>query len=408
MSRILYLTYDGMCDPLGGSQIFPYLRGLARRGHAISLISLEKPERTAEERATVQQACDEAGIAWHPLTYHKRPPVLSGVWDVRNMRRFAARLYNLQPFDLLHCRSYLPALVGLKMKRRFGVPFLFDMRGFWPEERVEGGLWNLSNPLFRTVYDYFKRREAEFLAEAGHIISLTEVGKQILLERRANPGEGPPITVIPCCVDFDAFPAITATARSEAREKLGISPSARVVTYLGSFGTWYMADEMFDFFRVQVERDPGALFLIVSPQSATEITQIAERRAVPADRMLVRRASRQEVPKFLAAADYGLFFIMPVFSKQASSPTKMGEMLALELPVVTNDGVGDVTRIIAESGAGVVVERFDDGSYRQALDELERLKPEMASWRQVARKWFDLDQGVERYDAIYRAITGSR
>ena len=72
-------------------------------------------------------------------------------------------------------RSYLPALVGLRMKRRLGVPFVFDMRGFWPEERVEGGLWDLSNPLFRTVFGYFKRREAEFLNEAGHIVSLTEV-----------------------------------------------------------------------------------------------------------------------------------------------------------------------------------------------------------------------------------------
>jgi glycosyltransferase involved in cell wall biosynthesis len=397
-----------MCDPLGGSQIFPYLRGLAQRGHHIFLISLEKPQRSADERATVQRACDEAGIAWHPLTYHKRPPVLSGIWDVRNMKRLAARLQRERPFDLLHCRSYLSALVGLEMKRRFGIPFLFDMRGFWPEERVEGGLWNLSNPLFRAVYDYFKRREADFLGAAAHIISLTEVGKQILLERRADPLEGPPITVIPCCVDFDAFPAITDNARAAARQQLGISPSARVVTYLGSFGTWYMADQMFDFFRVQVEADPGAWFLIVSPQPPSEITQIAESRGVSAERIVVRRASRQEVPQFLAASDYGLFFIMPVFSKQASSPTKMGEMLALELPVVTNDGVGDVTRIVAESGAGVVVGDFNDQSYRQALDELEGLEPDMDRWRQVARKWFDLEQGVERYDAIYRRITGSR
>jgi glycosyltransferase involved in cell wall biosynthesis len=99
---------------------------------------------------------------------------------------------------------------------------------------------------------------------------------------------------------------------------------------------------------------------------------------------------------------------MPVFSKRASSPTKMGEMLALELPVVTNDGVGDVTRIVEESGAGVVVDGFNEESYRHALDKLERLKPDMDRWREVARKWFDLDQGVERYDAIYRAVTGSR
>jgi glycosyltransferase involved in cell wall biosynthesis len=408
VSKVLYLSYDGMCDPLGGSQVLPYLSGLARRGHDIALISLEKSQRSAEDRAVVQRACDDLGISWHPLIYHKRPPVLSGMWDVRNMHRLAARLHKHKHFDLVHCRSYLAALVGLRMKRRLGVPFIFDMRGFWAEERVEGGLWKLSNPLFRTVYDYFKRREAEFLSEADHIVSLTEAGKRILLERRAEPSDGPPITVIPCCVDFDAFPAITEAAGAAARRLLGISPGTRVVTYLGSFGTWYLADEMFGFFRVQLERDAGAMFLIVSPQPADEILAVAAGQGIPADRIVVRHASRREVPKLLAAADYGMFFIMPVFSKKASSPTKMGEMLALELPVITNDGVGDVTRIVAESGAGVVVDRFDDKAYRKALDELERLKPDMARWRTAARNWFDLDQGVERYDAIYRAITKSR
>ena len=40
----LYLSYDGMCDPLGGSQVLPYVVGLARLGHRLDLISFEKPE----------------------------------------------------------------------------------------------------------------------------------------------------------------------------------------------------------------------------------------------------------------------------------------------------------------------------------------------------------------------------
>ena len=49
------------------------------------------------------------------------------------------------------------------MKRKHGVKFLFDMRGFWADERVEGGLWNLSNPVFNWAYKYFKKRSANFL-----------------------------------------------------------------------------------------------------------------------------------------------------------------------------------------------------------------------------------------------------
>jgi glycosyltransferase involved in cell wall biosynthesis len=169
---------------------------------------------------------------------------------------------------------------------------------------------------------------------------------------------------------------------------------------------------MLGFFRAQLDRDSAAMFLIISREPAKDILAAAERRGISADRLLVRPASRTEVPRLIAAADYGLFFIMPVFSKKASSPTKMGEFLALELPIVTNAGVGDVDRIIEEAGAGVVVREFDQAAYREALDQLEELHPDMERWRSASRRWLDLDSGVERYDAIYRdlsdAAVGSR
>lgn len=400
-ARVLYLSYDGMTDPLGGSQVLPYLIGLATLGHRITLISFEKPERTAEERAAVALQCREAGIAWQPLRYHKRPPLLSSIYDLRQMRAAAERLHRRERFELVHCRSYLPALVGLRMKRRLGVPFIFDMRGFWADERVEGGIWNLRNPLYRTVFHYFKARERELLREADHVVSLTEEGRRVLIERFDVKR---PISVIPCCVDFDAFPPVSGTHRASAREMLGIAPAARVAAYLGSFGSWYMVGEMMDFFRAQLDRTADAKFLIVSREPKRDIRAAAVAHGIPADSVIVRPASRTEVPKLLAAADYGLFFIKPVFSKKASSPTKMGEFLALELPMITNGGVGDVERIMGETGAGAVVRGFDQASYVAALDELEQLTPDMSRWRSAARRWFDLEQGVARYDRIYASL----
>ena len=402
-ARVLYLSYDGMCDPLGGSQVLPYLIGLAKRGHRITLISFEKPERTGAERAEIERTCGAAGIEWHPLSYHKHPPVVSTLYDVRQMQRLAARLHREQRFDLVHCRSYLPALVGLRMKRRQGVRFLFDMRGFWADERVDGRIWNLSNPVLKAVYNYFKRREAEFLRQADHIVSLTEEGRKILLARRQDRLR-PPITVIPCCVDFDTFRGVTPEDRLAAREEFGIAPESRVAVYLGSFGSWYMVEEMLAFFRVQLERDPGAIFLVISREPADEILATAAANGVPKDRLVVRSACRADVPKLAAAADYGLFFIQPVFSKKASSPTKMGEFLALELPMVTNGDVGDVAQIMAETGAGVVVDAFNDDAYRNALTELGQLAPDMDRWRQESRHWFDLQKGADRYDQIYQSL----
>merc|ERR1712224_622268 len=96
------------------------------------------------------------------------------VWDVLKMRRVSNRLHKKHRLSMVHCRSYISALVGLSFKRKKGVPFLFDMRGFWADERVDGGLWNLENPIFNLVYNYFKKKEINFFRESDHIISLTK------------------------------------------------------------------------------------------------------------------------------------------------------------------------------------------------------------------------------------------
>jgi glycosyltransferase involved in cell wall biosynthesis len=106
----------------------------------------------------------------------------------------------------------------------------------------------------------------------------------------------------------------------------------------------------------------------------------------------------------MAAANAGIFFIRPVFSKTASSPTKMGEMLALGLPIVANAGVGDVAEILVETGGGVAITHFDRQSYKRALAELEAFSfaPELR--RNAAMERFDVKLGVEHYDNIYRTL----
>ena len=44
MKNILFISYDGMTDPLGQSQVIPYLQGLSKKGFQFYLLSCEKPE----------------------------------------------------------------------------------------------------------------------------------------------------------------------------------------------------------------------------------------------------------------------------------------------------------------------------------------------------------------------------
>jgi glycosyltransferase involved in cell wall biosynthesis len=404
MTSVLYITYDGLTDPLGRSQVLPYLIGLAKRGHRITVLSCEKPDRMDRDGERIRKLCEGVGIGWQPLKYHKKPPILSSALDAAALERAALRLHREQPFDIVHCRSYIPARAGLALKQRYGVRFLFDMRGFWPDEKIEGNNWNLGNPLYRAVYRYFKRLESRLLRGADHIISLTEAGKVQLLTRPELQSHAPPITVIPCCVDFAHFPLATVRARAAARNRLGIATDASVLAYLGSLGSWYMLDEMLDFFSVYETRYRDSKFLFITPDSPGAIATAAAARGIDPDRLIIRSASREEVPSLMSAGDLGVFFIEPVFSKTASSPTKMGEMLAVGLPILTNAGVGDVEAIVDELECGVALHAFTDASYDDALNRLERLSGTPRSRRARAQPYFDVELGIDRYDRIYQDL----
>ena len=144
------------------------------------------------------------------------------------------------------------------MKRKYNVKFIFDMRGFWADERVDGGIWNLKNPVYRSIYSFFKKKEKRFISDANAIISLTENARQEILRWNLNSS----VHVIPCCVDLDHFdPDKTTMLQKDAlRTELDIKPGEFVLLYLGSWGTWYEVNEMLNFFTQVKKIRPDARF----------------------------------------------------------------------------------------------------------------------------------------------------
>src|SRR2546423_15142167 len=157
MKKVLFLSYDGMTDALGQSQVIPYLAGLSKSGYDISIISFEKRAKLKKLGEFIQSKLNESQIQWYPLHFHSKPVVISKWWDVQLMRRKARSLHKKSRFDLLHCRSYIAADIGLELKRKSGVKLLFDMRGFWADEKAEGGNWDKKNFFWRRGYRYYKK-----------------------------------------------------------------------------------------------------------------------------------------------------------------------------------------------------------------------------------------------------------
>ncbi|MBC7411760.1 MAG: glycosyltransferase [Bacteroidia bacterium] len=401
--NVLYLTYDGLTDNLGQSQILPYVFYLQKNGHQIHIISCEKTINFKLRYTTIKQLLADNNVQHTPLFYTKRPPVLSTVIDILKLLHTAKKLHQQHSFDVVHCRSYIPALVGLYMKRKYGVKFIFDMRGFWPDERVDGNLWNLKNPLYKIVYRFFKRKEKQVIQESNAIVSLTNAGLQEMQRWNYTPNIASKTTIIPCCADFNTFtitPYNTALA-----EQLNIQPHNKVLCYLGSLGTWYMLEEMLDFFTQLKQHDSSYLFLIITTDDATIVKEGCANKNIALENIRVTKANRNEITNYLSLVNLGISFIKPAYSKLSSSPTKMAEMYACGIPLVCNEGVGDVALINSQYPLGVMVSELSTVEYTVAIAALQPLLtlPKQAI-RTKAQTLLSLDIAGQAYVNMYAQL----
>src|SRR5579871_991449 len=308
----LYINYWSLRDPLTESQSLPVVRALAAHGYRMGLVTFEQPPyaMTAPDRRSAAADLRREGILWYSLSYHRKPAILSTLWDALAGLRLALSL--ARRVSLFHSRGTVaaaPASIAAALTRS---RFLYDADGPLSEEYVDAGVWkegSLPHRLTSTC-------ERWFVHAADAVAVLTHY-RSTALERAA----GQTVTVLPCCVDTEHF-RFDPHARARLRSTLHLDGT--VFIYAGKWGGWYASDEMFEFFATACATFESAKLLVLTHDSPQRFLQAARRHGIE-NRLRVSQASRAEMPGFLSAADVGLSFVRPLPSKRSCSPVKNGE-----------------------------------------------------------------------------------
>lgn len=401
--KILFISYDGLSDPLGLSQILPYLIGLANKGHEIQVISAEKEKHFEQQEVYIREKIKGLTIHWGYTHYANRPPFISTYLLMKRMRKLAHAYFAINQFDIVHCRSLIPAMIGFSLKKQYGCKLIFDIRGFWADERVEGGLWDLKNPVYRWLFHYFKKKEKRLFESADGIVSLTEKAKKYIIDFYRTKAQ---FAVIPCSADINHFnrQGVSTADKNALRAKLGLEADDYVLVYVGSLGTRYLLKEMMLFFKALKSQNKQAKMLFLSQSPANSILQEANKLGIDQGDLVINAVSHQEIPDYINVADAGIFFIHEGFTGKAVSPTKQSELLALGLPVVTNSGIGDSEEIIENNDLGVVLKNFEANSISAAVKQLLQSDYDKNEIRQKAKTLFALEVAVDKYDHLYGAL----
>lgn len=406
--RVVYLSHTGMTEPLGQSQVLPYLRGLTRRGADIEVLSFEPVGTSPGAVETLRDGLRKDGIVWRPLVrssshafsmklYEAGQAVAGGL--VESLRKRA---------QIIHARSYLPAAAAAVVATLSpGARFLFDNRGMVGDEYVDGGHWKRESASYRIV----KRVERVLFDRADGLVVLTEALRRWLLEH-GLVGVRTEMEVVPCCVDVPRF-GVVAEVRTATRLELGVADRL-VVVYSGTLGSWYRENEMARLVGRMRALHPKLTFLVLSRAPTDGLRAAALAAGLREHELLIRSAAPAEMPDLLSAGDLGLSLIDTCFSKIGSSPTKVAEYLAAGLPVVVNAGIGDQTDLRKEAGAAVVIDDLSSGSVdaaaAPALALALRAHAERAATTvDVARRHFGLDEvGIPRYLGLYERLVAKR
>ncbi len=186
-----------------------------------------------------------------------------------------------------------------------------------------------------------------------------------------------------------------------------------------------MLDEMLDFYKSLISENACQLILltndlIIAEQRIAELgwteqirRQIFQRETIhysykqfPTSEIVITNTARSFVPYFIDYSDASLLFIKPSFSKKASSATKMGEVLALNKPVITNSNWGDVEVFAGKSNSVILIREFSTAHYMEAGERLTKLlKSEKPDALRFAQDHLSLKNGIEKYYNVYRELS---
>lgn len=383
----LYITFTGLADPLGRSQVLPYIDGLCKRGVTIFLISLEK-EKTSKKNSDLKKELKERGIIWYELKYFKLG-FLGMIINILQSFLVSFIVIIFKNIKIIHTRAYPPTFSILLLKNIFGLKLIFDMRGFWPEELVDVG--RIKNNAF--IFNCLKFFEKISILSSDKIITLTPESREVIKTKYKTDC----VDWMPTCVDIDKF---STSERISFNNKF-------VLVYSGSLWSYYNMPAMVDFFIALKNKINNAHFLILGNNEPDGLNALFLEKGLVKDDYTILTLSSQDVPKYLNSCNLAISFIYDRYSKKASFPTKIAEYLASGLPVVINTQSRAISDLIISNKLGIVIKDLGVGVLEKAAEKIGAFVADSSikkRCRQVAQKHLASSVCVDKYYKIYQEL----
>jgi glycosyltransferase involved in cell wall biosynthesis len=295
-------------------------------------------------------------------------------------------LRELRPSIVIAASNYYTGVPALIAARRLGIPFIYEVRGFWEITRIS------REPEFIHHISYATQEfmEAELCRQADAAFTLTHSMKGELA-RRGVPIEH--VHIVPNAVNPDNFKPKGRSGK--LAEKLGIPSHVPVIGYIGSFVQYEGLEELAAACGLLKERGLEFRLLIVGNEDvsgdslgpiSSAILKNAEEAHFADWLIMPGRVPHAEVPDYYSLVDIAPFPRKPQPVTEMVSPMKPLEAMGMEKAVLVSS-VQAMSEMVVDGSTGLV---FEKGNIVDMADKIQRMveTPDLRkTLGKTARNW---------------------
>lgn len=384
----------------GGTRSFEFAQHLLRRGHTVTMVAQRRRAGGVDEPG--RQDVDGIDLMLLGGYYTNHLGTWKRIWQfVRFTLQACALRFDARP-DLVVATS-TPLTIGIPgavLARRYGVPFVFEVRDLWPEAPIQLGV--VRSPLLKRVSRWLERW---LYRRADVVIPLSPGMEAGVLAAGCDPVK---IVTIPNASDLELFdPALRDRSLLAAFE--GIDDRF-VAVHAGSMGEANGLDYVVHAARELQDRGRADIAFMIVGAGGTE----RRLRAMVAEHGLDNVIFTGSIPRerlgaIVSSCDACVvsFADFPVLA--TNSPNKLFDGLSAGLPIIVNSP-GWTRALVESTGAGVYVDVRDPAALASAVEQLadhpEVARAQGAVARELAEDVFARGRLATRFcDVLEHAAT---
>jgi len=424
--RICYILHNSLPFSSGGyaTRSQGIALGLQRAGHDV--VTITRPGFPLDMKPDM----DPAGIAadevvdglryvriLKPLKQGSRVKqsdggVLTDPYIVAAADALAEKFRALRPEVVMSASNYLTALPALIAARRLGLPFVYEVRGFWEITSM-----SRNAAYARTIeYKVEQAMETGVAERADHVFTLTEPMREELVARGVPAGR---LDLLPNSCDPTRFNPLR---RDRAlAERLGIPEGVPVIGYVGTFVDYEGLEDLAQA-CARLKREGIAFrLLLVGNENVSggemgpimrEITRIALEGGFLDWLTMPGRVPHEEVEGYYSLIDIAPFPRKPWPVCEMVSPMKPLEAMAMKKAVLVSD-VRALSEMVREDETGLSFRKGDVDSLTDRLRTLIASPALRARLGENGRKWVEAERtwlitGGRAHGPIQRLLDARR